>query len=137
MRGEGGIDMTDVLLLGIFVLCIVTGYIAVRKSGGFLELILFHNPKVWYNHEKNPTDADSVSDEKSAVSERQGISRLDKVQGKYHLGRKKNYRAKDDGTKGYRAKDYRTNDYSANDYRVKNYRPKDYKAGIKHEWKTN
>ena len=53
--------MTDLFLIGIFILCIVTGYILVKRSGGFLELMLFHNPEMWYNLDRDYTSAGSLS----------------------------------------------------------------------------
>ena len=41
--------MTDLFLMGIFVLCIVIGYIVVKRSGGILEHMLFRNSNSWYN----------------------------------------------------------------------------------------
>lgn len=47
--------MTDLILLGTFLLCAVVGYAAVAKGRFFLERILFRNPELWYTVQEDET----------------------------------------------------------------------------------
>ena len=66
--------MTDLVLIGIFILCAVIGYIVVKRSGGFLEQMLFQKSEMWY-HQK-----DSQKTERHSLSERIEKRRKDQAE---------------------------------------------------------
>ncbi len=73
--------MTDLVLVGIFILCLITGYLVVKRSGGFVEQIFFKNPKMWYDvRESNEpcrteTGADAGACSREDASGRRKIGR--------------------------------------------------------------
>ena len=101
--------MTDLLLIGIFIFCMLLGYIMVKKSGGFLEYMLFHNSEMWYNRQekRNPFRL-----RKEKRQRRETEKPLAKRVGRDSLERAKAFPMKSCETKNRGAR-------------------------IKHEWKTN
>ena len=147
--------MTDLFLMGIFVLCIVIGYFVVKRSGGILEHMLFRNSNSWYNlRESNEPcrDAGAGNACSQAISRDSGsIGRMPaspEKQSFFGLGtaqkREQTETGADAGVSSRedaasRRKIGRTpaSPEKQSFFGPGTARLKNYKAGIRHEWKTN
>ncbi len=134
--------MTDLFLMGSFILCIVIGYLVVKKSGGMLEQMLFHNPKVWYDSADAAPEPDRTwrtrlkqlaAGRRNAVEtpgERAALPGKQRLPGRRKAaetpGEGGSALAKSRGASGFCS--------AQRKHRAGN---SGLKAGIKHEWKTN
>ena len=109
--------MTDLVLIGIFILCAVIGYIVIKRSGGFLEHILFQKSEMWYHlRESNVRESNEPCRDAGAGNAcSQAISR-------------------DSGSIGRMPASPEKRSFFGLGTAQK---PKDFKAGIKHEWKAS
>ena len=109
--------MTDLVLIGIFILCAVIGYLVVKKSGGLLEHIFFKDSKVWYTmRESNARESNARESNEPGRDNGAGNACSQEI-------------SRDNGS--VRRKSACPGRRSFFGHK------KSFKAGIKHEWKTN
>ena len=125
--------MTDLILFVIFILCIVIGYIVVKRSGGFLEQMLFQKSEIWYNErERNVRESNGPCRTETGADA--GVCLREAASGRRRTGRSDRASREGDAVpaRGPRAK--RSMSFFGHGT-VREAR--DLKAGIRNEWKTN
>ncbi len=118
--------MTDLCLIGIFILCIVTGYILVKRSGGFLEQMLFQKPEVWYHLRESNEPCRTETGADAGACSREDASGRRKIERSYRS------RSESDAAP---ARDPREKRSVFGRGTAK--RTKELKAGVRHEWKAD
>ena len=141
---RGGVDMADLVLLGIFILCAVIGYIVVKRSGGLLEQMLFQKSEMWYHlRESNVRESNEPCRDAGAGNAcSQTISRDSGSIGRSDRSSQESDAAPARGPRAERNKSFFGQGTDQESKRAKTpastaHKPKDFKAGVRHEWKAS
>ena len=132
--------MTDLVLIGIFILCAVIGYIVIKRSGGFLEHILFQKSEMWYHlRESNVRESNEPCRDAGAGNAcSQAISRDSGSIGRMPASpEKRSFFGQGTAQESKRTKMPVSPEKRSFFGQGTAQEPKDFKAGIKHEWKAS
>ena len=119
--------MTDPALIGIFILCLITGYLVVKRSGGFVEQIFFKNPKMWYDVRESNEPCRTETGADAGACSREDAS------GRRKIGRSNRSTQESDAAPARGPRAERITSFFGHGAAQG---AKNLKAGIKHEWKT-
>ena len=133
--------MADLVLLGIFILCAVIGYLVVKKSGGVVEQMLFQKPEVWYDLRESDEPCRTETGADAGACSREDASGRRKV-GRSNRSSQESDAAPARGPRAERNKSFFGQGTDQESKRAKTpastaHKPKDFKAGVRHEWKAS